>query len=163
MWAPQIDTIMTLFFFLNLMFKNGSTGIILIVGLIVVLLCVIVGFFLYCYGCCQCRRRTRNENVNENVTQLIELILSEKAENVIKLENRNRRREQQEITIDEPIYEEAIEQEYIQHHNTSKQSVSTKIYKTQPKDKTKNQPKPDKHLNQSKLENIYGSSLAYFM
>ena len=58
----------------NVTFENGATGIILIVGVILILLSVVLGFFVYCSGCCQCIRRRRNDNLNENVTQLINMI-----------------------------------------------------------------------------------------
>ena len=67
--------------------------------------------------------------------------------------------ENQEISNIENGYEKIIEN-YTQKHNTY-----TQIPKTETKDETKKQTKKhdNKHPYQSKLKNIYGSTLAYMM
>ena len=135
--------------YFNVTFENGTTGIILIAVVIVVIVIVIVGFFLYCCRCCPSRRRMRNENSNENVRQLFELMLRDNREQERKQENR----ENQELANIESLYEEIIEEDE-QKYNTY-----TQIPKTQT-----NQTKHDnKHLYQSKFENIYGTTLGYMM
>ena len=150
--------------FFNITFAYGNTGTIVIIGLLVFIAIVILGFFLYCCLCCQCRSRRSNEYLNQDVRQLFELMSTTKRE----YERKQEHRENQEFSNIENSYEtikkirkSAILKMVMRQSNTQ----NTQIPKTETKDKTKKLTKKhdNKHPYQSNLENIYGSTLSYLM
>ena len=150
--------------FFNITFEDGNTGTIVIIGLLVFIAIVILVFFLYCCLCCQCRSRRSNEYLNQDVRQLFELMSTTKRE----YERKQEHRENQEFSNIENSYEtikkirkSSILKMVMRQSNTQ----NTQIPKTETKDKTKKLTKKhdNKHPYQSKLENIYGSTLLYMM
>ena len=148
----------------NITFEDGNIGRIVIIGVLIFIAIVILGFFLYYCLCCQCRSRRSNEYLNQDVRQLFELMSTTKRE----YERKQEHRENQEFSNIENSYEtikkirkSAILKMIMRQSNTQ----NTQIPKTETKDKTKKLTKKhdNKHPYQSKLENIYGSTLSYVM
>ena len=67
--------------------EDGNIGRIVIIGVLIFIAIVILGFFLYCCPCSQSRSRRRNDDLSQDERELFELMSTTKREHKRKQEN----------------------------------------------------------------------------